>query len=79
MKTLSLKLPQALFDQLSATARERGESRSALVREAIEAFIEGDNQQQKGSCLDLASDLVGCVKGPADLSFDKKHMRGYGQ
>jgi len=32
-----------------------------------------------GSCLDLAKDLAGCVKGPEDLSFNKKRMGGYGQ
>ncbi len=79
MKTLSLKLPESLFAKLTSTARERGESRSALVREAIETFIGGDNHISKGSCLDLSKDLVGCVKGPADLSFNKKRMRGYGQ
>ncbi|MCD6296821.1 MAG: CopG family transcriptional regulator [Deltaproteobacteria bacterium] len=79
MKTLSLKLPESLFAKLTSAARERGENRSALVREAIKAFIKGDNHAPKDSCLDLAKDLVGCVKGPVDLSFDKKHMRGYGQ
>jgi len=79
MKTLSLKLPESLLATLTFMARERGENRSALVREAIEAFITGDNHAPKGSCLDLAKNLVGCVKGPVDLSFNKKHMRGYGQ
>ena len=49
------------------------------MREASEAFMTGDNHAQKGSCLDLAEDLVGSVKGPVDLSSNKKHMRGYGQ
>ena len=59
--------------------KERGESRAALLREAIETFIAGDNHTPKGSCLDLAKDLLGCMKGPIDLSFQKKHMRGYGK
>ena len=79
MKTLSLKLPESLLVKLTSMARERGENRSALLREAIETFIAGDNHTPKGSCLDLAKDLVGCVKGPIDLSFQKKHMRGYGK
>lgn len=79
MKTLSLKLPDSLLAKLNATAKERGESRSALIREAIETFITGTRYVQKGSCLDLARDLAGCVKGPKDLSLNKKHMRGYGQ
>jgi hypothetical protein len=79
MKTLSLKLLESLFSKLTSMAKERGESRTSLLREAIETFIAGDNHTPKGSCLDLAKDLVGCVKGPIDLSFQKKHMRGYGK
>lgn len=79
MKTLSLKLPETLLEKLASAARERGESRSALVRNAIETFITKNNHAPKGSCLDIAKDLAGCVNGPADLSFSKKRMRGYGQ
>jgi hypothetical protein len=79
MKTLSLKLPESLLAKLTSAANERGESKSAIVREAIKTYVTGDNHVPNGSCLDLAKDLVGCVKGPADLSFNKKHMHGYGQ
>ncbi len=79
MKTLSLKLPESLFAKLTVTAEKRGETKSALVREAIDALVTGDKPAPKGSCLDLAKDLAGCVNGPADLSFEKKHMHGYGQ
>jgi len=79
MKTLSLKLPEILFEQITSIARARGESRSALVRKAIEYLITGNHHQQEGSCLDLANDLAGSVNGPKDLSFNKKHLRGYGQ
>ena len=79
MKTLSLKLPESLLEKLDSAARKRGETRSALLREAIEAVIGGENHIQDGSCLDLAKDLAGCVKGPEDLSFNKKRMDGYGQ
>lgn len=79
MKTLSLKLPEILFEQITSIARARGESRSALVRKAIEYFITGNHHEQEGSCLDLANDLAGSVNGPKDLSFNKNHLRGYGQ
>ncbi len=79
MKILTVKLAEPLHAKLTYAARERGESRSALVREALEAFIEGDGHPSHGSCLELAKDLVGGVKGPVDLSFDKKHLRGYGK
>jgi predicted transcriptional regulator len=79
MKTLSIKLPESLLEKLDSVARKRGESRSALLRESIETVIGGESYIRDGSCLDLAKDLAGCVKGPEDLSFNKKRMGDYGQ
>ena len=79
MKTLSFKLPESLLEKLDSTARKRGESRSALLREAIETVLEGENHISDGTCLDLAKDLAGCVCGPEDLSFNKSRMDGYGK
>lgn len=39
MKTLSLKLSGSLFAKLAFAANKRGESRSALIREAIGIII----------------------------------------
>lgn len=79
MKTLSFKLPESVLEKLDAAARERGESRSALLREAIETVLSGGVRVQNGSCLDLAKDLAGSVKGPEDLSCNKGRMEGYGR
>jgi Arc/MetJ-type ribon-helix-helix transcriptional regulator len=79
MKTLSLKLPETLDSRLTAAARRRGQSRSAVVREALEALLGGDNAGREGSCLDLAADLAGCVAGPGDLSVNPDRLRGYGR
>ncbi len=79
MKTLSLKLPETLFEKLDSTAKKRGESRSHLLREAIKMVISGENHEPDGSCLNMAKDLAGCVKGPEDLSFNKARLDGYGQ
>jgi hypothetical protein len=78
MKTLSLKMPETLFEKLDSAARERGESKSALLRELVQMTIAG-KKNGNGSCLDLAKDLAGCVKGDKDLSFNKKRMDGYGK
>jgi metal-responsive CopG/Arc/MetJ family transcriptional regulator len=74
MKTISLKLPEALFEKLDSTARERGESKSALLREVIETVVTGRKKIGDGSCLDIAKDLAGCIKGAKDLSYNKKRM-----
>ena len=77
MKTLSLKVPESLYARLAAAARQRGQTRSAVVRQVLEEYLDGG--AKPGSCLELAADLLGCVKGPGDLSFNKRHLRAYGQ
>ncbi len=79
MVSVSLKLTEALEMKLSAAARKRRQTKSALVREALERFLEEDRVASQGSCFDLASDLVGCVGGPGDLSASESHLLGYGQ
>ncbi len=79
MSALSLKLPLHLNAKLAATARKRGTTKSAVVREALESYLDGDNATLRGTLLELAPDLVGCLKGPRGLSYNKQHMKGYGR
>ena len=75
MRTVSFKLPENLDDQLSQLARTRKASRSALVREALEALAKG----KRRSVSALAADVFGSVDGPPDLSTNPKYMSGYGK
>ena len=79
MKTLSLKLPESLAARLTAVARKRGQSKSAVVRAVLEDYLAASTRVAPGSCLELAADLAGCVAGPGDLSSNKKHLRGFGK
>lgn len=79
MVSVSLKLPAALETKLSAAARKRRQTKSAVVREALEQFLDKDRAASSGSCLDLASDVVGCVEGPGDLSTNETLLRDYGK
>jgi predicted DNA-binding protein len=76
MKTLSLKLPPGLSIRLERAAKARGQSKSEVVRAALERFLNGERPM---SALELAGDLVGCCEGPADLSTNPKYMEGYGE
>jgi metal-responsive CopG/Arc/MetJ family transcriptional regulator len=76
MKTLSLKLPLSLSVKLERAAKKRGQSKSAVVRAALEQFLKGERPL---SALELAGDLVGCCEGPADLSTNPKYLEGYGK
>ena len=79
MRVITLKLPDGLAARVSATVRKRGVSTSALVREALEERLGREGDQQAGSCLDLARDLRGSLAGPADLSSNPRHLKGYGR
>lgn len=82
MKTLSLKLPASLKAKLDRVARQRGQSKSELVRAALEQFLAAKRRPESKrpiSALELAGDLVGCVEGPGDLATNPKYMEGFGK
>jgi Arc/MetJ-type ribon-helix-helix transcriptional regulator len=76
MKTISLKLPISLSVRLERVARERGQSKSEIVRAALERHLK---DERPTSALELAGDLVGCGEGPTDLSTNPRYMEGYGE
>ena len=75
MRTVSFKLPEALDDALSDLARRRKSSRSALVREALESLAAGGRRTVTAA----VDELIGPIDGPADLSTNPRHLRGYGK
>ncbi len=79
MRTLTVKLPPPLEARLEALVRKRKQSKSELVREAIERLVEQPGAPAKGSVLDLVGDLAGTGSGPPDLSTNPKYMRGFGE
>ena len=79
MRTVTLKLPAALALRLKQTVARRGTTQSKIIRDALEAHL-GASSGKGQSCLDLARDLAGSVRGgPADLSSNKRHLKGYGR
>ena len=74
MKTLTVKVPEELDLKLAAVAAKRGESKSHLIRTAINSILNASEAVNLNSCLDMAKDLVGSVEGPSDLSCNKKHL-----
>ena len=79
MKTLSVKLPESLDKKLSLEARRRRTTKSAVLRGAVERFVGGSGGRARGSCLDLAGDLAGCLEGPTDLSVNKDRLKDFGR
>ena len=72
-------MPENLAAKLAAVARKRGRSKSAVIRQLLEEQLDRGLAVPADSCLELAADLVGCVEGPGDLSFNKRRLEGLGR
>ena len=80
MRTISLKLPDDLVADLQREAKARRVTRSAVIRESLEATLRPRSRRGAASCYDLARDLAGAVKGlPRDLATNPKYMEGFGE
>jgi hypothetical protein len=80
VKTIAVKLPDDLLARLDAVGKRKSLNRSVLVRTALQRFLESAaHNTPPGSFLELAGSAVGCVKGPRDLSYAPRHMKGFGK
>jgi Arc/MetJ-type ribon-helix-helix transcriptional regulator len=81
MKTLTVRLPEALVAQIEAESRERKLSKSDIVRERLTRASE--SPRQRPASLEAIADLIGSVGGlPPDLGARTKHYlkaTGYGR
>jgi Arc/MetJ-type ribon-helix-helix transcriptional regulator len=80
MKTLTVRLPEALVAEIEAESRECRRSKSDVVRERLRL---ASRSRTPRAPADAIADLVGSVDGlPADLSTRKKRYlkaTGYGR
>ena len=80
MKTLTVRLPEALVAEIEAESRERKRSKSDVVRERLSLATRAPSQRTLPRAI---ADLVGSVDGlPVDLSKRKKaylKTMGYGR
>lgn len=83
VRTLSMKVPEALDDDLGVLAERRGVTKSALIRDAMRDLVARErvdaDRPPAGSFLALAEDLAGCVEAPEDLSTNKSYLDDYGR
>jgi Arc/MetJ-type ribon-helix-helix transcriptional regulator len=81
MKTLTVRLPEALVAQIESESRRRKLSKSDVVRERLART--GRKRQKPPASLDAIADLIGSVDDlPADLGARKKSYlkaTGYGR
>lgn len=79
MKSLSVKLPDPLFEQLMAKAQLRATTHSDLVRAALTAYLHADDSEPIASCAHVGKRWTGIMSGPGDLSTNPAHMEGFGR
>lgn len=79
MNTVSLKMPDTLAAAITETARQKGVSKSALIREALTEYLGRLETEQPGSALSRVADLLGILSGPEDLSVNKDYLEGFGR
>lgn len=82
-QTISLKLPDDLVAELEREAKARRVTKSAVIRESLEAAVRPrarTRARRPLSCFDLASDLAGSLRGlQRDLAQNPKYMDGFGE
>jgi Arc/MetJ-type ribon-helix-helix transcriptional regulator len=77
-RTITVRLPKALADEIETESRKRGVSKSDVVRERLERAREDTKLPPH---LEDIADLIGSIDDdlPADLSARKKHyLKVYG-
>ena len=79
MPTVTVKMTPAQHARLKREAKQRRTSQSAVLREAFEHLSEAKQDPLKGSFVERAGHLIGCLDGPGDLSELSKEMKGYGE
>ncbi len=80
MIVVTLKVPEMLARKIRMAAQKQHTSRSALMRLAIEKYIDEDlPDTAQPSTYDLVKEFAGTVAGQQDLSTNPRHMVGYGK
>jgi hypothetical protein len=79
MKTLTVKVADALFAEIAGAARARNVPKSEIVRKRLIRKA-ATAKRRKGSLWSRMADLVIQSDSlPADLSANKAHLKNYGQ
>ena len=74
MKTLTVRISDALATELETESRRRKTSIAAIVRGRLEPSMAA--QSRSPALLEAISDLIGSIDGlPTDLSNKKKYLR----
>jgi plasmid stability protein len=81
MQSMSLRLPDPLFNQLLTRAKANAMSQTDVVREALSQYLSSPNTPANlpVNAYEAGKKWIGMFDGPQDLSSNVKHMEGFGQ
>lgn len=68
MTTILLKVPDTLDSRLAEEVKRRRTSKSAVIRYCVKKVLLAPRKDRVAYCLDLASDLAGCLDGPRNIT-----------
>lgn len=69
-----MKVPEKLLRELDAAAAGEGVGKSAFIRDCLERALRKPGSKP-ASCLQLMGESVGSVKGPRDLSTNRRYLK----
>ena len=76
---ISVRIDEALRDQLDALARSNGKSESQVVREAIAAYVGSETHEPSAYDVARAAGVIGAARNtPPDLSTNKAQFEDFG-
>lgn len=79
MKTLTIKVPDGLFAEISSAAKARNVPKSEIVRERL-THKQAAEKHIKSSLWSRMEDLaIHSDSLPTDLSSNKVHLKNYGK
>ena len=77
---ITVRVPQTLTARLRSRSRAKGTTESELVREALESFLGKPQEERSAYVFAEEAGIIGAVQGaPADLSTNRRHLRGFGE
>jgi len=77
---ITIRIPGELGERLRARSRLRGQTESAVLRQALEIYFGQPDGDQSAYEMAEEAGLIGCVQeAPKDLSSDSRHMKGFGK
>ena len=79
MKTLTVKLPDPIFAEISTAAAARSVSKSEIVRERLTRRNHPDRSGQRSLWSQMEDLVIQSDSLPRDLSANKTHLANYGK